>query len=112
MCLVTWPVAYGCLAVLWPSLRGTRLKLSFQGLYSAPSRVDDAERSFAQLSSIRERVRACSINFQDRVVSICHLAAAHADLDIRFLAIRLAFNGHYSLRKSSVKGASSRSTRG
>lgn len=50
----------------------------------------------------------CSNAFHDRVTSICHLAASHADLDIRFLAIRLAFNEHYSLRKSS---SSSRSTR-
>ena len=48
------------------------------------------------------------MTFQDKVVSICHLAAGHADLDIRFLAIRLAFNGHYELRKSkkSVSGRS------
>jgi len=80
-----------------------------QGLYNTAPPVDgDPDRSSEQLRSIRERVRSCSINFQDRVVSICHLAGSHQDLDIRFLAIRIAFNGHYALRKS--KGSKSART--
>lgn len=36
-------------------------------------------------------------------MKLCKDAGAHADLDIRFLAIRIAFNGHYSLKRSVKK---------
>lgn len=86
-----------------PVISLTPLLTCFKGLFtSAPSLEDDPARSSEKLRSIRERVRNCSINFQDRVVSICHLAGSHQDLDIRFLAIRIAFNGHYALRKSKA----------
>lgn len=71
----------------------------------------DPLRSIEKLRAIRERVRACSINFQDRVVSVCHLAANHQDLDIRFLAIRIAFNGHYQLKRASSSKSGSKSAR-
>ena len=66
---------------------------------------DDPNVSLEKLRALRDRVRSYSITFQDKIVSICHLAATHADLDIRFLAIRLAFNGHYELRKSKKSGS-------
>ena len=72
---------------------------------------DDPNLSLEKLRAVRDRIRSYSINFQDKVVSICHLAAGHADLDIRFLAIRMAFNGHYELRKSK-KSSSHRSLKG
>jgi len=72
-----------------------------RGLHTPSGRSeDDPLKILDQLRSIRERVRTCSINFQDRIISICHLAGSHSDLDIRFLAIRIAFNGHYALRRS------------
>lgn len=82
-----------------------------RGLYSGPATDEDPLKSLEQLRAIRERVRACSINFQDRVVSICHLAANHQDLDIRFLAIRIAFNGHYQLKRASSSKTGSKSAR-
>lgn len=69
-----------------------------QGLFSG-NLQDDPVKSLEGLRAIRERIRTCSINFQHRVATICHLAAAHQDLDVRFLALRLAFNGYYELRK-------------
>jgi len=69
-----------------------------QGIYSGGMQ-DDSVKSLETLRGIRERVRTCSINFQHRLTTICHLAAAHQDLDVRFLAIRIAFNGYYELRK-------------
>ncbi|KAK4690096.1 gamma-tubulin complex component 3, partial [Tremellales sp. Uapishka_1] len=71
-----------------------------RGLYSGVN-DDDDERSVDQLRLIRERIRTCSLNFQDRIIQLCQQSASHPDLDIRFLAIRIAFNGHYSLRKPS-----------
>ncbi|WVR03818.1 hypothetical protein IAU60_000814 [Kwoniella sp. DSM 27419] len=84
-----------------------------RGLYT--NATTDRDHASAQLSSIRQRIRSCANAFQDRVVSICHLAGSHTDLDVRFLAIRLAWNGHYALRKSRAGpggGGGSRSTRG
>ena len=63
------------------------------------------QKRFDTLNAIRERIKSCSIAFQDRVVSICHLAGSHPDLDVRFLAIRVAFNGYYSLRRSKTAGS-------
>lgn len=88
-----------------------RLRDGERGLYTAsPSVADDPDRAQDQLEAIRERIRTCTFNFQDKVVGICQLAGSHADLDIRFLAIRIAFNGYYQLRRS--KSSSSKSTRG
>ncbi|EAL21609.1 hypothetical protein CNBC6460 [Cryptococcus deneoformans B-3501A] len=96
----------------WSLGEATRLdrqRDASRGLYTPSTSSDDPTRSEEQLQSIRIRIRECSNSFQHRVVSIVHMAGAHADLDVRFLAIRIAFNGHYSLRKKD-KG-SSRSTR-
>ncbi|KIR28062.1 gamma-tubulin complex component 3 [Cryptococcus deuterogattii 99/473] len=96
----------------WSLAEATRLdrqRDASRGLYTPSTSSDDPTRSEEQLQSIRIRIRECSNSFQHRVVSIVHMAGVHADLDIRFLAIRIAFNGHYSLRKKD-KG-SSRSTR-
>ncbi|TXT12871.1 hypothetical protein VHUM_01272 [Vanrija humicola] len=61
----------------------------------------EKQASLLQLEGIRDRIRGCSNRFQDAVVSICKEAGSHADLDVRFLALRIAFNGHYALRRSS-----------
>ncbi|WOO83932.1 Spindle pole body component alp6 [Vanrija pseudolonga] len=61
----------------------------------------EKEASLLQLEGIRDRIRGCSNRFQDAVVTICKEAGSHADLDVRFLALRIAFNGHYALRRSS-----------
>ncbi|EIW66546.1 hypothetical protein TREMEDRAFT_72372 [Tremella mesenterica DSM 1558] len=88
-----------CLA---EATRLDRLRDDSRGL--APALIpDDSGRAQDQLRSIRERVKKSSIDFQDRVISLCHLAAGHSDLDVRFLAIRMAFNGHYALRRSKSK---------
>nr|XP_031862932.1 uncharacterized protein CI109_001407 [Kwoniella shandongensis]KAA5530004.1 hypothetical protein CI109_001407 [Kwoniella shandongensis] len=105
----------------WSLAEATRLdrdRDAERGLYTAPT-TDSPSRSYEQLSQIRTRVRNCSINFQDRVASICHMAGSHSDLDVRFLAIRIAFNGHYGLRRKDKSssaggggGGGSSSTRG
>jgi gamma-tubulin complex component 3 len=66
-------------------------------------------KSLSQLRSIRVRIRTCSIEFQQHVVTFCQLTGTHPDLDIRFLGIRIAFNGHYELKKPKK---SSKSVRG
>ncbi|OXG74279.1 gamma-tubulin complex component 3 [Cryptococcus neoformans Gb118] len=96
----------------WSLAEATRLdrqRDASRGLYTPSTSSDDPTRSEEQLQSIRIRIRECSNSFQHRVVSIVHMAGAHADLDVRFLAIRIAFNGHYSLRKKDR--GSSRSAR-
>lgn len=60
-------------------------------------------KSLDALESLRERIGACAANFQDIVSQVCKEAGSHADLDIRFLGIRIAFNGHYSLRRGKKK---------
>ncbi|KAL7419580.1 Microtubule-nucleating Tub4p (gamma-tubulin) complex component [Cryptotrichosporon argae] len=89
----------------WSLAEATRLdrgRDAERGLYTDPT-TDDAPRSAAALEAIRGRVRACALAFQDRVVGLCREAGTHADLDIRFLAIRVAFNGHYALRRTTKK---------
>lgn len=96
----------------WSLAEATRLdrqRDASRGLYTPSTSSDDPTRSEEQLQSIRIRIRECSNSFQHRVVSIVHMAGAHADFDVRFLAIRIAFNGHYSLRKKDR--GSSRSAR-
>nr|XP_018264728.1 gamma-tubulin complex component 3 [Kwoniella dejecticola CBS 10117]OBR86886.1 gamma-tubulin complex component 3 [Kwoniella dejecticola CBS 10117] len=86
----------------WSLAEATRLdreRDAERGLYTTPT-TDSPTISIQQLHSIRQRIKACSNSFQDRLISICHLAGSHTDLDVRFLAIRIAWNGHYSLRKS------------
>ncbi|WVO13274.1 hypothetical protein L204_100887 [Cryptococcus depauperatus] len=86
----------------WSLAEATRLdrqRDASRGLYTPSTSSDDPDRAAEQLQSVRVRIRDCSNNFQDRIVSIVHMASAHSDLDIRFLAIRMAFNGHYSLRR-------------
>ncbi|WVW80143.1 hypothetical protein I302_102118 [Kwoniella bestiolae CBS 10118] len=103
----------------WSLAEATRLdreRDAERGLYTLPT-TDSPTLSSNQLTSIRQRIKTCSNSFQDRLISICHLAGSHTDLDVRFLAIRIAWNGHYSLRKSRsgvVAGdkASGRSGRG
>ncbi|WWC87885.1 uncharacterized protein L201_002783 [Kwoniella dendrophila CBS 6074] len=104
----------------WSLAEATRLdreRDSERGLYTIPT-TDSPTLSLNQLHSIKQRIKQCSNSFQDKLISICHLAGSHNDLDIRFLAIRLAWNGHYSLRKSSKphgligERSSARSNRG
>ncbi|WVQ93414.1 hypothetical protein IAU59_000485 [Kwoniella sp. CBS 9459] len=86
----------------WSLAEATRLdreRDAERGLYTLPT-TDSQDLSAAQLSSIRSRIKSCCNSFQDRIISICHLAGSHSDLDVRFLAIRMAWNGHYALRKS------------
>ncbi|OCF57900.1 gamma-tubulin complex component 3 [Kwoniella mangroviensis CBS 10435] len=86
----------------WSLAEATRLdreRDAERGLYTLPT-TDSPTLSSNQLSSIRQRIKNCSNSFQDRLISICHLAGSHTDLDVRFLAIRIAWNGHYSLRKN------------
>lgn len=83
----------------WSLAEATRLdslRDPGRGVASTPN-----ERHLEQLDGIRNRVSSSAHAFQDRVVSVCHLAGSHADLDIRFLGVRIAFNGFYSLRKPS-----------
>ena len=74
-----------------------------QGLYSMPPSEQEIERSLDKLSAIRERIRSCSVGFQDRVTQLVQAAGGHSDLDVRFLAIRIAFNGHYAIRRSKSR---------
>ena len=75
-----------------------------QGLTTDTSNAPaELAASLAQLDEIRERIRTCSGGFQDVVVSLCKEAGGHPDLDVRFLAIRIAFNGHYALKRSARK---------
>jgi gamma-tubulin complex component 3 len=43
------------------------------------------------------------------VTTLCKEAGGHSDLDVRFLAIRIAFNGHYALRRGGTKAKKDKS---
>jgi gamma-tubulin complex component 3 len=63
----------------------------------------EAEASREHLEGIRNRVHTCAAGFQDSLTTLCKEAGGHHDLDVRFLAIRIAFNGHYALRRGSSR---------
>jgi gamma-tubulin complex component 3 len=92
---------------LGEATRLDRIRGAERGLSADDARAAESEgtASREKLESIRERVSSCSLGFQDTVGSVCKEAAAHAYLDVRFLAIRIAFNGHYSLRRGKKKVA-------
>ncbi|BEJ16140.1 hypothetical protein CspHIS471_0507450 [Cutaneotrichosporon sp. HIS471] len=92
---------------LGEATRLDRIRGIERGLSADDSRAAEAEgtSSREELEEIRSRISKCSLGFQDTVGSVCKEAAAHADLDVRFLAIRIAFNGHYSMRRGKKKAA-------
>ncbi|WVQ74593.1 hypothetical protein IAR50_004194 [Cryptococcus sp. DSM 104548] len=98
----------------WSLAEATRLdrqRDALRGLYTPSAADDDPSKSEEQLQSVRIRIRNCANDFHDKVTSVVHMTGAHQDLDVRFLGIRIGFNGFFKLKKKD-KGASSKSTRG
>lgn len=96
----------------WSLAEATRLdslRDDARGLASAHISPEAEDRHRDQADAIRNRVKSAAHAFQDRVVSVCHLAGSHQDLDIRFLGVRIAFNGFYALKRPSGKSRSVRS---
>ncbi|KAI9632597.1 Spc98 family-domain-containing protein, partial [Dioszegia hungarica] len=95
----------------WSLTEATRLdhlRDASRGLYSTPlSTGPRSEPNIDALDNIRNRVKSAAHAFSDRLATICHLAASHPDLDIRFLAVRINFNGVF--KRSSGKSRSVRS---
>jgi gamma-tubulin complex component 3 len=81
------------------------LRDASRGLYSTPLKNSEPNRE--TLEAIRNRVKSAAHAFSDRLTSICHLAASHPDLDIRFLAVRINFNGVF--KRAAGKSRSVRS---
>lgn len=52
---------------------------------------------------ILARVREYGTSFSERVQAIVQALSTHADLDCRFLAIRLSFSDFYKTRKEPQK---------
>lgn len=80
----------------WSLTEATRqdhLRDASRGLYSTPLSSKSSEPNMDALEGIRNRVKSAAHAFSDRLTNICHLAASHPDLDIRFLAVRINFNG-------------------
>lgn len=74
-----------------------------RGIRKTLSNAESAPPDFDKLEDIRERIRNCAAQFGDTVSILCKEAGAHPDLDVRFLAIRIAFNGYYGLKRGSKK---------
>jgi gamma-tubulin complex component 3 len=70
----------------------------------------DPLRSTAQFNSILKRLATLKSDFKSRMDMITQLTAQHQDLDIRFLAIRLAFNGFWGKKEKESKSRPSRKT--
>lgn len=95
----------------WSLTEATRLdhlRDASRGLYSTPLSSKSSEPNIDALESIRNRVKSAAHAFSDRLTNICHLAASHPDLDVRFLAVRINFNGVFK-RSSSGKSRSVKS---
>lgn len=86
---------------LGEATRLDRQKDAERGLDTPGSTNDDPLRSTAQLNAILKRLAGLQSDFKSRMNMITQLTAQHPDLDVRFLAIRLAFNGFWGKRESS-----------
>lgn len=67
------------------------------------SPADDPLRSTAHFNAILKRMAGLKSDFKSRMDMITQLTAQHPDLDVRFLAIRLAFNGFWGKRESKSR---------
>jgi hypothetical protein len=79
-----------------------------RGLSGPDSPDHDPLRSTAQFNSILQRLAGLKSDFKSRMDMITQLTAQHQDLDIRFLAIRLAFNGFWGKKERDSKSRPSR----
>jgi gamma-tubulin complex component 3 len=78
-----------------------------RGVASSPSAEYDTDlKSTSQLNSILKRLAVLKSDFKSRMDLITQLTAQHQDLDIRFLAIRLAFNGFWGKKERDRDGKS------
>ncbi|KAH9844172.1 gamma-tubulin complex DGRIP91/SPC98 component [Rhodofomes roseus] len=71
----------------------------FTGMPSSASKRHDPEA----VHDILARVREYGTSFSERVQAIVQTLSGHADLDCRFLAIRLSFSDFYKTRKEPQK---------
>ncbi|TFY63403.1 hypothetical protein EVJ58_g3277 [Rhodofomes roseus] len=71
----------------------------FTGMPSSTSKRHDPEA----VHDILARVREYGTSFSERVQAIVQTLSGHADLDCRFLAIRLSFSDFYKTRKEPQK---------
>ncbi|KZT72474.1 gamma-tubulin complex, component 3 [Daedalea quercina L-15889] len=69
---------------------------------SIPSSASN-RRDPEAVDDILTRVREYSTSFSERAQTIVQALSSHADLDCRFLAIRLSFSDFYKTRKESQK---------
>lgn len=78
-----------------------RTRDSARGLTGPPSPDDnhDPLRNTAKLNAILQRLATLKSEFKSRMDLITQLTAQHPDLDVRFLAIRLAFNGFWGKKE-------------
>jgi len=84
-----------------------------RGLASSPGYDDESDlKSSAQLNSILKRLAVLKSDFKSRMDLITQLTAQHQDLDVRFLAIRLAFNGFWGKKERERDGKSRPSRKG
>lgn len=87
---------------LGEATRLDRLKDAERGL-DMPDSTSDPLRETAKLNAILQRLAGLKSDFKSRMDLITQLTAQHPDLDVRFLAIRLAFNGFWGKRESKSR---------
>lgn len=87
-----------------------RTRDTARGLSDLNTPEHDPLRSTAQFNSILKRLATLKSDFKSRMDMITQLTAQHQDLDIRFLAIRLAFNGFWGKKEKESKSRPSRKT--
>ncbi|OSX60169.1 hypothetical protein POSPLADRAFT_1047637 [Postia placenta MAD-698-R-SB12] len=70
-----------------------------RGLYTYAERATDRRYNPEAVHDILGRVREYGSSFSDRTQTIVQALQVHADLDCRFLAVRLSFSDFYRTRK-------------
>ncbi|KAI0751649.1 gamma-tubulin complex DGRIP91/SPC98 component [Daedaleopsis nitida] len=81
------------------SARRDAEKDAARGVYTRIEQGTDRRYTEESLPGILARVKEYGASFSEKVQTIIHGLATHADLDCRFLGIRLSFSDFYKLKK-------------
>jgi gamma-tubulin complex component 3 len=87
------------------SARLDQVRDAARGVYTAPTALAHTQ----SLSQIRKLLREYSTAFSERMQTIVQALQSHADLDCRFLGIRLSFSEFYRSKKDREVLATQRS---
>lgn len=82
------------------NLRRIVLFLTWQGILPASMLSTNADQTAAQLRDLDEQIQDQSKGFKARMIELISGLESHSNYEVKFLAVRLSFNGIYVTRRS------------